>query len=94
MEVKIEPGWKAILSEEFEKPYFKNLVGFVKSEYDSTKCFPPGNQIFSAFNHTPFNNVKAVIIGQDPYHGDGQAHGLCFSVSEKVGSSAFIKKYF
>ena len=78
MEVTIEPGWKAILKDEFEKPYFKELVQFVKKEYASAKCFPPGKQIFSAFNHTPFEDVKVVIIGQDPYHGPGQANGLCF----------------
>lgn len=94
MEVKIEPGWKAILDGEFEKPYFKNLVEFVKSEYQSTTCYPPGKQIFSAFNHTPFENVEVVIIGQDPYHGPGQAHGLCFSVSEKVGVPPSLKNIF
>ncbi len=94
MEVTIEPGWKAILKEEFEKPYFKNLVQFVKSEYTSTKCFPPGKQIFSAFNHTPFDKVKVVIIGQDPYHGDGQAHGLCFSVADNVAIPPSLKNIF
>jgi uracil-DNA glycosylase len=94
MQVTIEPGWKAVLKEEFEKPYFKNLVEFVKSEYASTKCFPLGKQIFSAFNHTPFNEVKVVIIGQDPYHGDGQAHGLCFSVSENVAIPPSLKNIF
>ena len=94
MEVTIEPGWKAILSEEFEKPYFKNLVEFVKSEYTTTKCFPPGKLIFSAFNHTPFENVKVVIIGQDPYHGPGQAHGLCFSVGDDVAIPPSLKNIF
>ncbi len=94
MEVTIEPGWKAILKEEFEKPYFKNLAEFVKTEYISTKCFPPGKQIFSAFIHTPFVEVKVVIIGQDPYHGPGQAHGLCFSVGENVAVPPSLKNIF
>ncbi len=94
MQVTIEPGWKAILKDEFEKPYFKNLVEFVKSEYNSTKCFPPGKQIFSAFNHTPFKKVKVVIIGQDPYHGPEQAHGLCFSVGENVAVPPSLKNIF
>lgn len=94
MEVTIEPGWKAILKNEFEKPYFKNLVEFVRNEYSSTNCFPPGKQIFSAFNHTPFNEVKVVIIGQDPYHGPGQAHGLCFSVAENVAVPPSLKNIF
>ena len=70
--------------EEFNKPYFKDLVNFVKSEYKNKKCFPPGNEIFNAFNHCHFNDVKVVIIGQDPYHGEGQANGLCFSVNDTV----------
>ena len=84
MNVKIHPSWKARLEEEFEKPYFSDLVDFVKSEYKNYKCFPPGAEIFSAFNNTPFDEVKVVIIGQDPYHGVGQANGLCFSVREGV----------
>ena len=94
MEVTIEPGWKAILKDEFEKPYFKNLVEFVRKEYASTTCFPPGKQIFSAFNHTPFDEVKVVIIGQDPYHGQGQAHGLCFSVGKEVAMPPSLKNIF
>lgn len=94
MEVTIEPGWKAILKEEFEKPYFKDLLEFVKSEYASNQCFPPEDAIFSAFNHTPFDDVKVVIIGQDPYHGDGQAHGLCFSVGENVAVPPSLKNIF
>ncbi|KXO00244.1 uracil-DNA glycosylase [Aequorivita aquimaris] len=94
MEVTIEPGWKAILKDEFEKPYFKNLVEFVRKEYASTTCFPPGKQIFSAFNHTPFDEVKVVIIGQDPYHGPGQAHGLCFSVGKEVAMPPSLKNIF
>lgn len=94
MQVTIEPSWKAVLEEEFEKTYFKNLLHFVKSEYASNLCFPPENQIFSAFNHTPFNEVKVVIIGQDPYHGIGQAHGLCFSVAENVAVPPSLKNIF
>lgn len=90
----MEPGWKAILKDEFEKPYFKNLVEFVKNEYASAKCFPPGKQIFSAFKHTPFDEVKVVIIGQDPYHGTGQAHGLCFSVGKEVAMPPSLKNIF
>ena len=84
MTVTIEPSWQENLKEEFEKDYFGNLVEFVRSEYRQYTCYPPGKQIFSAFSHTPFKDVKVVIIGQDPYHGPGQAHGLCFSVPEKI----------
>lgn len=94
MELTIEPGWRAILKEEFEKPYFNNLVEFVTAEYTSNACFPPAEQIFSAFNHTPFDEVKVVVIGQDPYHGVGQSHGLCFSVGEKVKIPPSLKNIF
>lgn len=94
MQVNIEAGWKVVLKDEFEKPYFKNLVDFVKLEYTSTKCFPPGKQIFSAFNHTPFDKVKVVIIGQDPYHGIGQANGLSFSVADSVAIPPSLKNIF
>jgi len=80
MNVKIEPSWKEQLIDEFDKPYFLNLKQFVKEEYAQQTCYPPGNLIFSAFNHTPFHKVKIIIIGQDPFHGDGQANVLCFSV--------------
>lgn len=86
MDVKIESTWKEKLSEEFEKEYFSTLAEFVKSEYQSKKIFPPPREIFSAFEFAPFENVKVVILGQDPYHGDGQAHGLCFSVKEGVST--------
>jgi uracil-DNA glycosylase len=85
MEVKIEPTWKSKLSTEFEKEYFLKLAEFVKEEYCKNTIYPPGGLIFNAFNLCPFDRVKAVIIGQDPYHGPGQAHGLCFSVREGVG---------
>ena len=84
MTVTIAPSWQSQLKEEFEKPYFQNLVQFVKSEYKSHTCYPPGKQLFAAFDHTPFEKVKVVILGQDPYHGPGQAHGLCFSVPEGI----------
>lgn len=84
MEVKIDDSWKNLLKDEFEKDYFLKLADFVKKEYGSTTVFPPGGLIFNAFNLCPFDRVKAVIIGQDPYHGPGQAHGLCFSVREGV----------
>lgn len=84
MTVKIEESWRQHLQSEFDKPYFRQLVDFVKSEYATRQIFPPGRQIFNAFNLCPFNKVKVVIIGQDPYHGPGQAHGLCFSVNDGV----------
>ncbi|MEQ9425613.1 MAG: uracil-DNA glycosylase [Cyclobacteriaceae bacterium] len=82
MDVKIEASWKEHLQPEFEKPYFKNLVDFVKQEYQTSAVYPPGKLIFNAFDHCPFESVKVVIIGQDPYHGPGQANGLCFSVND------------
>lgn len=84
MNVKIEESWRRHIGAEFEKPYFARLTEFVRSEYASTKCYPPGNLIFNAFNLCPFDKVKAVIIGQDPYHEPGQAHGLSFSVNDGV----------
>lgn len=82
MKVNIEESWKQRLQNEFDKPYFENLVTFVKKEYATTTVYPPGKLIFNAFNLCPFENVKVVILGQDPYHEPGQAHGLCFSVQE------------
>jgi uracil-DNA glycosylase len=84
MDVKIEQSWKERLAPEFEKPYFSNLVYFVKNEYATKTIYPKGNQIFNAFDKTPFDKVKVVILGQDPYHEPGQAHGLCFSVNEGI----------
>ena len=84
MDVKIESSWKARLQQEFEEPYFENLVGFVKQEYSTTTVYPPAKLIFNAFDQCPFDDVKVVILGQDPYHGPGQAHGLCFSVNDGV----------
>lgn len=85
MDVKIDPAWKEILREEFSKPYFQQIVLHLKTERSQGKTiYPPGSQIFHAFDSTPFDKVKVVILGQDPYHGPGQAHGLCFSVSYGV----------
>lgn len=84
MDVKMEDSWKQQLKEEFEKNYFKNLTDFVRDEYKTKQIFPPAKLIFNAFDHTPFYDVKVVILGQDPYHGDGQAHGLSFSVNDGV----------
>lgn len=84
MNVKIEQSWKEVLQREFEQDYFCNLVAFVKQEYASGTVFPPGNEIFAAFDATPFDRVKVVIIGQDPYHGEKQANGLCFSVADGI----------
>ena len=84
MTVNIDSSWKEQLQEEFDKPYFTDLTQFVKQEYIDHTCYPPGDLIFSAFNHTPFDKVKIVIIGQDPYHGEGQANGLCFSVKDTI----------
>ncbi len=84
MDVRIENGWKAKLSPEFEKPYFVDLTHFVKDEYSNGRVYPPAKLIFNAFDLCPFDNVKVVIIGQDPYHGPGQAHGLCFSVPDGI----------
>lgn len=84
MEVNIEPSWKSRLAPEFAKSYFARLAAFVRSEYAKGPCYPPARLIFNAFNLCPFDRVKVVIIGQDPYHGPGQAHGLCFSVAPGV----------
>ena len=84
MEVKIEESWKSRLKGEFDKPYFANLADLVRQEYSQYTCYPPGRLIFNAFNLCPFEKVKVVIIGQDPYHEPGQAMGLSFSVPEQV----------
>ncbi len=84
MNVNIEPGWKEILKPEFEKEYFHNLTQFVSAEYRQYTCYPPGKEIFAAFDSCPPNQLKVVIIGQDPYHGQGQANGLCFSVHKGI----------
>jgi uracil-DNA glycosylase len=94
MRVKIEESWSAKLKDEFEKPYFKELTTFVKSEYKSHTCYPQGVCIFAAFDHAPFEEVKVVILGQDPYHGPGQANGLCFSVNDGVLKPPSLQNIF
>lgn len=84
MDVKIEKSWKEHLSDEWDKEYFKLLTDFVRAEYSTKQIFPPAKKIFAAFDACPFGDVKVVILGQDPYHGDGQANGLCFSVNPDV----------
>lgn len=85
MDVKIEASWKEEMQEEFNKSYFENIVEFLKAEKQLKKTiYPPGSEIFNAFNKTPFDKVKVLLLGQDPYHGPGQAHGLCFSVKKEV----------
>ena len=84
MDVKTHSSWQQVLESEYEKPYFQKLISFVKFEYANKRCFPLESEIFAAFNHCPFDKVKVVIIGQDPYHGFGQANGLCFSVNDGI----------
>lgn len=84
MNVQIEPSWKKVLQAEFTKPYFEQLTHFVKSEYKNHTCFPKGKDIFAAFDYCPFDRIKVVILGQDPYHGIRQANGLCFSVNDGI----------
>jgi uracil-DNA glycosylase len=84
MDIKIHSSWQQVLESEYEKPYFQELISFVKNEYATKRCFPLESEIFAAFNHCPFDKVKVVIIGQDPYHGFGQANGLCFSVNDGI----------
>ncbi|MFP2994524.1 uracil-DNA glycosylase [Spongiivirga sp. MCCC 1A20706] len=94
MSVNIHPSWKKPLEDEFEKPYFKELIQFVKNEYRTNTCYPPGKQIFAAFDRCPFDQVKVVIIGQDPYHGPGQANGLCFSVADGIAHPPSLVNIF
>ena len=84
MSVKINESWKLLLDSEFNSEYFKSLISFVKEDYSKTTCYPKGSQIFNAFDFCPIDNLKVVIIGQDPYHGPGQANGLCFSVNKGI----------
>jgi len=90
----IEESWKQILAEEFAAPYFQELKQFLVEERKEFTIYPPGKQIFAAFDNTPFHEVKVVILGQDPYHGQGQAHGLCFSVSKGVNPPPSLKNIF
>lgn len=94
MQVKIADSWKNILESEFEKPYFKSLASFVKSEYANHTCYPKENAIFAAFDYCDFNDVKVVIIGQDPYHGENQANGLCFSVHDGISHPPSLVNIF
>ncbi len=94
MEVKIASDWKALLQEEFEKPYFEELIRFVKEEYATHRIYPRGSNIFRAFDKCPVDKLKVVIIGQDPYHGPGQAHGLCFSVADGVPHPPSLQNIF
>lgn len=90
----IDPSWKAELSDEFNAEYFTKLKEFLVTEKQTQRVFPPGNKMFSAFNHTPFDKVKVVILGQDPYHGEGQAHGLCFSVPDGIAKPPSLVNIF
>lgn len=94
MDVKIDESWKTKLREEFEKDYFIKLTEFIRMEYHQKTVYPPGGLIFNAFNRCPFHNLKVVIIGQDPYHGPGQAHGLCFSVRDGIEYPPSLKNIF
>ncbi|MDD5639428.1 MAG: uracil-DNA glycosylase [Candidatus Pacebacteria bacterium] len=94
MDVHIEQSWKKVLQEEFEKEYFQNLTKFVKDEYKSAIVYPPPKFIFNAFELCPFDKVSVVILGQDPYHGLGQAHGLCFSVPENVSMPPSLRNIY
>jgi uracil-DNA glycosylase len=86
VDIQLPPSWQKVLAGEFEKPYFKELRQFVDQERQTHKVFPPEEDVFNAFKYTPYNKVKVLLLGQDPYHDDGQAHGLCFSV--RPGSDA------
>lgn len=94
MDVKIESGWKKELQDEFNKDYFVKLTEFIRNEYREDIVFPPGNELFSAFDFCPLNQTKVVILGQDPYHGVGQANGLCFSVKPGVRMPPSLKNIF
>ena len=94
MDVRIDQSWKEHLQTEFDKPYFKTLTDFVKEEYAHGPVYPPGRLIFNAFDLCPFDKVKVVIIGQDPYHEPGQAHGLCFSVNDGVPFPPSLRNIF
>ena len=94
MNVQMEESWHRRLASEFEKPYFEALTTFVRQEYTSGPCYPPGRLIFHAFEATPFDKVKVVILGQDPYHEPGQAHGLCFSVPDGIALPPSLKNIY
>ncbi|NND78178.1 MAG: uracil-DNA glycosylase [Flavobacteriales bacterium] len=94
MDVKIQSSWKKLLADEFEKSYFRELADFVKREYTEYTVYPPGNEIFNAFAHCSFKDLRVVIIGQDPYHGPGQANGLCFSVKDGITFPPSLRNIF
>ena len=94
MNVRIEPSWQQRLQPEFDKPYFEKLTDFVRHEYATKTVYPPGSQIFAAFDACPFDRVKVVILGQDPYHEPNQAHGLCFSVNDHVPFPPSLQNIF
>ena len=94
MSVQISESWKVHLENEFEQPYFKNLIEFVKDEYKNYVCYPPGKQLFNAFDKCSFDNTRVVIIGQDPYHNPLQANGLCFSVNDGVAFPPSLSNIF
>jgi uracil-DNA glycosylase len=94
MEVRIEDSWKAVLTDEFEKDYFSVLTNFVRNEYKANNIYPPAKLIFNAFDQCPFDKLKVVILGQDPYHGPGQAHGLCFSVNDGIAFPPSLRNIF
>lgn len=94
MTVQIHSSWEKVLQTEFNAPYFKALTNFVKSAYQKERCFPPGKFIFNCFDSCPFDSVKVVVLGQDPYHGLGQAHGLCFSVPEGIAHPPSLVNIF
>ncbi|HIY50134.1 MAG TPA: uracil-DNA glycosylase [Candidatus Barnesiella excrementavium] len=94
MNVRIEPSWQQRLQPEFDKPYFEKLTAFVRHEYATKTVYPPGRQIFAAFDACPFDRVKVVILGQDPYHEPNQAHGLCFSVNDHVSFPPSLQNIF
>jgi len=94
MEVKIYNSWKKVLQSQFDSDYFKELSQFVKKEYETQSCYPPLEEVFAAFNAASFDQVKVIIIGQDPYHGAGQANGLCFSVVDGVSHPPSLKNIF
>ncbi len=94
MDVKIESSWKQRLAPEFEKPYFGQLVEFVRNEYKTQTVYPPGSLLFNAFDKCPFDQTKVIILGQDPYHGYGQANGLCFSVNDGVPNPPSLSNIF
>lgn len=94
MQIDLLPSWQTVLSDEIEKPYFQDLIQAVDQEYQNSTCFPPKDLIFSAFNNCSLENLKVVIIGQDPYHGEGEANGLCFSVNDSVKIPPSLRNIF